>query len=803
MSETNSLQLSLPDDFRFEETVLFVGSGFSSLATAINGKRLPLGSQLDGRLAEALGLQPGKYDGKTLAEIANRRPEFDVDQFLSENLTVDVVDDQQIGVVNHPWYRIFTTNFDNCIEQILSGPNGSPDIYSFTDPLPNKIKPTSIIHLHGYIGRVTKSNAHTEIIYALKSYANLHSERPEWLTEFNRNLAQCRNVVFVGYSLGYDDHIRDIITKTTDISDKTFFFVGGEHDEIQNEVLGQYGKVSWSGTEGLSSFIKGAMGRGSATVDPNRLLAFDLFNPVRDKQAYSPTTYGEVQNLLAFGKFNRNRFYRDSGDGQYLIFRSKLIYEAEDVLRSGNSVLAHSYLGNGKTMFLETLCSKLQSEGWNCFILRNEALSILDEARFIDKMQKSVIVIDDYTVAREVVPALRRELANTLFVLTIRTGTLDYRMYEIGRVFGDRLATLDLNKITKPEFNKFQDWSRRAGVVSQNTDATFGRLLEIREIILDKFRNSKILTDRVEALVSAIKANHRAYNALIVLMIFRSIGESAQSDFIAFRVLSYDPQPELAKYQELWGEFKSRNDLSESVESGLFSEFVLSNFCEPDELMRVVEQIIAAIAPIRSDKTRFDAVFAKCLNFGALYRLCGADPSAIDAILAGYERLRHNRLVESEPLFWLQVAIANSARGQFRAAWTLINAAYERVNSEFEPYHIDTKALEVLFRLGADEREQFGTHEFEGLDRALESCASMVTKDRNRGDVLRALSYANAFFATRASEMHGAYKVRMAFFLASVSAHLRDLPPTMKARQGTEALKRSIDKSVAMLVSST
>ena len=799
MSVNHPAQFALPEDFRFEESVLFVGSGFSSLATAINGQKLPLGSQLDRRLAEALDLQPGKYDGKTLAEIANRRPGFDVERFLSDNLTVDSISDVQSSVVNHPWYRIFTTNFDNCIEHILSGSNGAPDVYAFTDPLPNKIRQTSIVHLHGYIGRVSKSNAHTEIIYALKSYANLHSERPEWLSEFNRNLSQCRNVVFVGYSLGYDDHVRDIITKTTEISAKTFFFVGGDFDDVQNEVLEQYGRVSWSGTEGLSSFIEGAIGRGSVANDPNRLLAFDFFNPARDKQAFSPITYGEVQNLLAFGKFNRNRFYRDSGDGQYLIFRNGLIDEAKDILRSGNSVLAHSYLGNGKTMFLETLCSKLQSEGWSCFILKNEALNILDEARFIDKIKKSVIVIDDYTVAREVVPALRRELTNTLFILTIRTGTLDYRVYEIDRVFGSRLVTLDLNKITKQEFNKFQDWSKRSGIVSQNNDPKLGWMLEIREIILDKFKNSRILIDRIENLVSSIKANRRAFNAFIVLMIFRSIGESAQSEFITFRVLNYDPQPELAKYQELWGEVKSRSDLSESVESGLFSEFVLSNFCDPEELMRVVEQIIGAIAPIRGDKTRFDAVFAKCLNFGALYRLCGSDPSSIDAIRAGYERLRHNRFVEPEPLFWLQAAIANSARGEFREAWTLIKAAYARVDADFEPYHIDTKALEVLFRLGADEREAFDKEEFEGLDRALESCASMVTRDRNRGDVLRALSYAYAFFTVRAAGIHDAYKVRMTFFLASVSAHLRDLSPEMKSRQGTETLKRSIDRSIATL----
>eukprot|EP01012_Entosiphon_sulcatum_P065404 TRINITY_DN94356_c0_g1_i1.p1 TRINITY_DN94356_c0_g1~~TRINITY_DN94356_c0_g1_i1.p1 ORF type:complete len:813 (+),score=67.31 TRINITY_DN94356_c0_g1_i1:443-2881(+) len=801
MTAENGKPFTLPSEFRFEETVLFLGSGFSSLATAINGKQLPLGSQLDARLAEALDLTPGKYDGKTLAEIANRRPEFDIEAFLSNNLTVNNYSDEQAAVIRHPWYRVYTTNFDNCIESIALNNGSSPDVYTFNDQLPNKIKPNSIVHLHGYIGRLTKNNASTQIIYALKSYANLHSERPEWLSEFNRNIGQSRNVVFSGYSLGYDDHIRDIIAKGNHVTDKTFFFVGGEFDKIQDEILSQYGQVSWSGVKGLVSFVKDAIGRKSAATNPNHLLSFDLFSPASDKQAFSPVTYGEVQNLLAFGKFNRRRFYRDSADGRYLIFRDAAIEETEKILTSGNSILAHSYLGNGKTLFLETMASKLQQKGWNFFFLKGESINLLEEARLVDRIPKSVIVIDDYTIAREVVPILRRELENTLFALTIRTGTLDYRVYEINSVFGKKIVSLDLNKLDKPEFVKFESWSRRAGIVSHNKENSRRQYFEIREIILDKFRNSPVLREKIDSLVAAIKADRRAFQAFVVLMIFRSIGESAQAEFMAFRVLNFDPQPELAKYQDLWGEIKDRNGITESVESGLFSEFVLSNFCEHDELIRVIEQIVTAIAPIRAEKNRYDAVFAKCLNFGTLYRLCGETPKVIPSIISGYERLRHNALIESEPLFWLQIAIANAARSEYREAWNLIKAAYSRVDKDFEPYHIDTKAVDVLFQLGLKQDEQFGTEELDGLDQALEGCTAMVTKDRNRGDVLRALSHAKAFFDARSNEIDEAHKVRFAFFLSSIRTHLRDLPSEMKARQGTEAVRKVIEGSLKTLSS--
>jgi hypothetical protein len=203
----------LPADFRPEETVLFLGSGFSRGATAINRKPMPMGGQLDDRLAQALSLPEKKYQGKTLAQVASKRGGGFLRDFLYDNLSTKTYDEFHASIIKRRWFRVYTTNFDDLVESIRRDLGDSITPYTFRDDVPNRLDLNSVIHLHGYIGSVTEANASTQLIYALNAYASLHSDRPEWLTEFNRSVKFARHIVFIGYSTEYDEHIRDILAR--------------------------------------------------------------------------------------------------------------------------------------------------------------------------------------------------------------------------------------------------------------------------------------------------------------------------------------------------------------------------------------------------------------------------------------------------------------------------------------------------------------------------------------------------------------------------------------------------------------
>ncbi len=787
---------SLPDDFATEETVIFLGSGFSREATAINRKPMPMGGQLDDRLADALHLPQGRYQGKTLAQVASKKGGAFLQEFLYNNLSTETYETFHSDIIGRKWFRLYTTNFDDLVERIRRDSHSPVEPYTFRDKIPNKIDINSVVHLHGYIGSVTEANASTELVYALNSYAALHSERPEWLTEFNRSVRFARHVVFVGYSTEYDEHIRDILALVPGLKEKTFFILGGNPDPVHETILEDYGQVYWCGADGFSKSLTSIKNTPPPAIDINRLRSFDYFNPSKDKKSYASVTFTEIANLLAFGSYHRSRFYRDLADGKYLIYRDKSIEQAVQVIEQGRSVLLHSHLGNGKTLFIETLGARLTEDGYACFLFKGETSSLLAENQFIGNLKKAVILIDDYTVAREIIPAIAKVSDSIKFVVTIRTGTYDYRSAEVARVLGSEIGVIDLNWLDKNEFKKFDIWASKAGIITNRHREGYGRLRHVREFILDKFENSKLIHEKVEKLTASLTSERRAFRAFVVLMTFRHIGEEAQADVMTYQILGYDPRLVLKPFADLWGEVSGSDG---AVESSIFSEFVISKFVDPDDLLRIVEEIVTAMAPIRLENKRYDAIFAKCLNFGTLFRLCGGNDRAVAAVVSSYNRLRHNVAVESQPLFWLQVAIAMNAKGDLRAAWTYLKVAYSKVLKDFEPYHIDTKALEVLFRLGALPDEQFGDDEFRGLDEALAGCVAMISNDRNRTDVLRALSYSLAFFEIRGGAFDKGEKVRLAFHISVASRQLGLLPADIRMQQDIGPLKRKLDQSLELL----
>ena len=794
--EREMLPLSLPSDFVPEETVLFVGSGFSYGAIAINEKPLPLGKELDNRLAVELKLSIDKYSGKTLAQIAAKKHSDMLMSFLYDNLSVKTYESYHSSILKENWYRIYSTNFDDLIEIVRRDQGNPAKIYSFRDQVPNRIEINSVIHLHGYIGSVTHGNASDELTYALNAYASIHSNRPEWLNELNRSLKFAKNVIFIGYSSEYDEHIRDIMAIIPGLKQKTLFVLGGTEDPVQEMILEDYGQVLWCGTSGFSDLLKNKPKNVSPALEKNRLRSFIYFNPSKDRKAYAPVTFSEISNLLAFGNYNRARFYRDLDSEKYLVFRDSALDKSMSIIAHGQSLLVHSHLGNGKTIFIETLSARLTDLGYNCFIYKTETSSQIEETKFLNSFDKPIVIFDDYTIAREVVPAIRRDHPKLKFVITIRTGTFDYRAPEVGRVFGASIGVVDLNRLTQDEFLKFEKWASSAGIVAKQHREGYGRLLHIREFILDKFENSIVIHDKVLALVSALQADRKAFRAFVVLMVFRHIGEEPESELINFHIIESDPRVVLQPYSEVWGEIANADAM---LESSIFSEFVISRFIDADDLLRVVEGIVSSVSSLRKKSKRYDAIFAKCLNFGTLFRLCGSSDQAKASIIRSYDRLRHNPDIDSQPLFWLQVAIAMTSKGDLRAAWQYIGAAYSRVMEDFEPYHIDTKALEVLFRLGSQTEEAFGDAEYQGLESAFTRCIAMISNDRNRPDVFSALNYSEDFFKVRALSLESVKKVRLAYYLRSAIAQLQSLSPSIRAHQGTAEVVRKLERSVALI----
>ena len=109
----NNFQAALNNGFN-----LFVGSGFSILASDQKGLPLPLGSQLCDELIRSFDV-PDNLNLAQIATILNSSHRAEFQSFLKERFTVDNFDPKYKVIDGLPIKSIFTTNVDNLFHEVF------------------------------------------------------------------------------------------------------------------------------------------------------------------------------------------------------------------------------------------------------------------------------------------------------------------------------------------------------------------------------------------------------------------------------------------------------------------------------------------------------------------------------------------------------------------------------------------------------------------------------------------------------------------------------------------------------------
>lgn len=102
------------------EAVLFLGAGSSRCALGPKDERLPTGQELSDRLADTFGLLP-RYELGDIAEyIVQEHSETSLINALRRSLKVEKPGNELEVLASLPWSRIWTTNYDDAIQQALT-----------------------------------------------------------------------------------------------------------------------------------------------------------------------------------------------------------------------------------------------------------------------------------------------------------------------------------------------------------------------------------------------------------------------------------------------------------------------------------------------------------------------------------------------------------------------------------------------------------------------------------------------------------------------------------------------------------
>lgn len=778
-----------PTELYAPESILFLGSGFSRGARNIRGQGLPTGQELKRDLANILSVDPNEYNTQTLVDEIESRQNINLYQIFYETFTVSETQEYQNKILQLPWQRIYTTNYDDAIEFFYSKNKKNTPSYSYKDQKPRKLLPGSIIHLHGTIRSTNEDNIFDQIVMNEETYDRQHFEQSSWYEDFVRDLRFCHACFFVGYSLN-DYHISALLLKAPEFRKKIYFVTSEKYDQIFANRIKAYGTILPIGTEGFSDLCN-----SSAASEPvgnfYDLKAFKYLDPFKDKKTLSPPTAVEVLNLVTYGSFNYQRCLSTLPNNEYIVPRQQVAEKAVALIKDARCILVHSRIGNGKSIFLYILAHKLSEQGYRCFMCRPNPLVLQRDINLLKTFGNVVIFFDSYNSAIDIIEHFSDQFPEVKFVVAVRTGVQEVRLHEMQSRLPSPLQRVNLNDLQKEDREGFRELLDQSGVRTKNLEQVIGRCKDLREIVLTLYKNREIKS-KIEDELKPLLQDDGFKEVFVSSNLLKWSGQDVDPAFLR-AVTHKDAYVEIAKFLETSRDIFGLDDDYVYVRSAIFSEYLIQNHLTARDIVESVYKIVVE-AVKRKNQRRYQALLSSLMRFRTLNRALRNDPQRSRFLIELFERLRRDIGVNQEPLFWLQYSILMTDVNDLSAAEKFIETSYERAlaNPSFLTFQIDTYALRLFLVIERRSEESAEVIRFDQIVEKMERIRSMIGEESHRGHAIDVLREIEPFVLSRVSALSVEEMNALIYHLSLIVDELDRLSIDDRVRTEAGNVKKSL-----------
>lgn len=776
-----------------ESSILFLGSGFSLGATNIANDSPPNGKGLRRHFIQQLKLATDTdYDLQVLSEeFAEDDPKKLRDElyrvFRLTNLTAG-----QTAVLNEPWRRVYTTNYDDATELHRLTKKASPNAFDISEPVPNKLPHGAVVHLHGSIRLITPENVMASLVLGEGSYVNQYVVRSPWYDQFQRDLAFASAVYIVGYNLS-DYHIAGLLMANPKLAERTVFIQGLEPSKTFLRRTAQYGRTMFIGTDGFAKELARAPRSAAPALD--NLRSFRSIAPTRDNKASARPTATEVFDLLVYGDFDAGRLARSQPGDDYAIARTEAVRTAADAVEAKAALVVDGRLGNGKSIFLHLLACELSSRGWTCLLLRPGHPDLQREVAALAGVDRVVVFVEQYSAAQDYLRGLRDALPEAKLVVEVRTGTFEVRFHELAQLLPKPFDRVSLNALTRSEVRAFRRLCDGAGLRVPAED----RASDLRDMLLDLFEN-KAIRDRVRAALAPLFEKRATRRILTMTMLIATHQGAVGAGFVR-SVVGEDPFAALKPLEDLSHEIFETSADGFKARSAVFSSFVINAFIDSDEIADAVVEVTLAAAQRRSERS-YRILMSNMMAYSSLRRTLRGKGNSDAIIVSIYERLRYDERVNGEPLFWLQYAIAMAEIPRLDTADEYITTAYRKADElpGFQTYQIDTQAFRVALLRATEQKPGQAIFNIDAILTGLQRVDAMLGDLSHRSYAIKVLDGVQSFVAARRGDLAASERTALQFWLFKVRNSLVLLPDEFKVTAGSEAVRMRVEEAAAMFV---
>ncbi|PTC00679.1 hypothetical protein C9975_06180, partial [Thalassospira xiamenensis] len=435
--------------------MLFVGAGFSLGAERISEsggiERVPSTRELVETMQEALN-----DDSNDLGDLSNLYikdfGEYGLYNLMKQKFTISGETDTQSIISNFPWKEIYTTNYDNVVENCLEKRSQNYIPLSTNDKINSaNRKQLPIIHINGFIPNCPFERFKEEIRLTSTQYLSSSFSDSKWGEKFRSDIITSPCIVFAGYSL-FDIDVGRIIHSFEGMKNRIFFIIEENARRSTKEKLSEFGTVLEIGSDGLSDMIS-KIDVKNRDITQKNLQCWEKFNPLTPDHKAGDI---EVANFLTYGSYREDTFSSDVIHNHERLMIRRTI--TEDVIKLVNqktykNIVITSHRGNGKSCFLQTAAYILSSMNIDVFNLNSYEEEALKEVPLLKNLDNpTVLIIDDALLNINLIKSINNSCEDKITILTLaRTTHFEFREEEFSKSCFENYFQFNIDELNENE----------------------------------------------------------------------------------------------------------------------------------------------------------------------------------------------------------------------------------------------------------------------------------------------------------------------------------------------------------------
>lgn len=706
-----------------QNTVLFIGAGFSAEVENILGETMPLANNSSDKkgLASRIG-ELGSFDDEDDLPYAadeyleNNEPD-ELIRLLQNLYTAKKIPPYIEDILKYSFRRIYTTNYDDVVEK-SSHNNGiyRKSIVVSDSPKEHYKNSDICVHINGSISNLDKKTINksfklSEASYLLKSDSFLESE---WWYPFEKDLEYASSIIFLGYSLEYDIDIKKILSNNT-WKDKTYFITRKDPPKRKVSKLEKFGKVFDIEIEGFSNLLK----QNIIAIDekPKELKVFNEYHP-DDTLENIDITDNYIRDLLTRGKVDYRAIEKslNNKDELYIVQREHYEKIKNQLINNNKIISIISEFGNGKSIFLKQLRYMLYKDGYKVYELYDYELDFIQDIDYLDNLkQNTILLIDKYEDVLDIIKYVNTLNSNYIkLILFDRISNHSHAK----RILNDcDFFEIDIDILTDTEIDTFislvhhiGEWGEISGnkqLIEKKFNQEYKKQISL--FLLSLFESSQIKSSLDELIYPLLKDQDTKSTLLGIFLLNLMdidllrilISEVAHSDKIMNTTLFEDKA-----FKELFN--VEHNQIQ--IKSSVMAKFIIRTYFTPSYLKEFLLNLIEKSQEIKKSDSVWNKIERELLRFHFVEQLI-SDDNKKTFLRTYFEALKQRKplkWLEYEPHYWLQYAMADMANDNFTNAQKKLDTAYayieKRENYDLSSFNNQQARLYLLEALAKSTR---------------------------------------------------------------------------------------------------